>query len=65
MNDKVYVIPAEGLKVRDPVTLEHIPDEGAFVPQTTYWRRRIKCRDVAIGKAPRPNAGDAKTRKED
>lgn len=48
-----YVIPGRGLMVRDPVTMEALPAEGAAKPLTTYWRRRLKDGDVTQGKPPR------------
>jgi hypothetical protein len=44
----ILVKPAPGLKVRDPDTRLHIPDDGAEVPDTNYWRRRIKAGDVSL-----------------
>ena len=48
--DLILVKPAPGLKVRDPdsLTRAHIPDEGMEVPDTNYWRRRIKSGDVTL-----------------
>lgn len=41
------VKPAQpGTVVRDPATLERLPDEGAEVPDTAYWRRRLQQGDV-------------------
>lgn len=43
------ITPAEGLKVRDPKHLRKapIPAEGIVVKEiTTYWHRRIECKDV-------------------
>lgn len=37
----VHIVPAEGIKVRDPETGAHIPESGATVSLTPYWRRRI------------------------
>lgn len=44
----MFVKPADGRKVRDPVTKRHIPDEGKEVPETSYWLRRIAAGDVQI-----------------
>lgn len=43
---KIKVKPAVGVKVRDPLTMQHLPDEGKEVVASTYWVRRIKCGDV-------------------
>jgi hypothetical protein len=41
------VAPAKpGLIVRDPITLKPLPEEGAEVESTTYWKRRLKVGDV-------------------
>jgi hypothetical protein len=45
----IFIKPAPGLKVRDPVTHRHIPAEGCEVSATdTYWARRIRSRDVVV-----------------
>lgn len=47
MPDTLTVHPVPGgPNVRDPETLRHLPPEGATVPRTTYWLRRIACGDV-------------------
>ncbi len=42
--DKLFV-PTEGLLVRDPHTMQHVPAEGAIKPTIgpagRYWRRRV------------------------
>lgn len=40
------VKPADGRLVRDPVTKRHIPAEGADVPDTVFWFRRLASGDV-------------------
>jgi hypothetical protein len=66
--DKIYIVPAPGLKVRDDRTLELLPGEGAWKPKTSYWLRRVKVGDVLESKpqrppasktAPKPPKGDA------
>ena len=44
----MFVIPAEGRNVRDPITKKHLPETGKEVPQTTYWERRIASGDVLV-----------------
>jgi len=56
----VYPVP-DGPKVRDPQTLQHVPDEGLAVVRTTYWLRRINEGDVTTSK---PTAKQAKPAKE-
>lgn len=36
----------EGLIVLDPANYMPLPAEGAEVPQTTYWKRRLRAGDV-------------------
>lgn len=36
----------EGLKVLVPGTKQALPPEGAEVPRTTYWMRRLRSGDV-------------------
>ena len=45
----MIVRPAPGLKIRDPVSRQHIPDAGVEVPDTDiYWTRRLLCGDVVV-----------------
>lgn len=44
----MQVKPAGGVKVRDPVTMKALPLEGAEVPNTSYWRRRLSDGDVVL-----------------
>lgn len=41
-----HLKPAAGLQVRDPATGQPLPAEGAQVPMTGYWLRRIAEGDV-------------------
>lgn len=50
---KRYLVPAtEGLLVRDPLTHDFLPANGAMKswtgPAGRYWRRRVKCGDCVI-----------------
>lgn len=41
------VKPAPGLKVRDPATMQLVPEDGIEVPETDlYWHRRLRDGDV-------------------
>lgn len=53
MNEKIFVVPAEGRLVRDPITHEPLPGEGAEVPRDTHWLRRLRDGDVIEGTAPK------------
>lgn len=41
-----------GAVVRDPTTLQRLPDEGAEVGLTGYWRRRLEQGDVVLDEEP-------------
>ena len=47
-----FLIPGEGLIVRDPRTKDPLPAEGQIKtligPEGRYWRRRIKDRTVTV-----------------
>lgn len=51
-----WLIPREGLVVRDPRTKTPLPPEGMFTdwigPIGRYWRRRVKVGDATIGTPP-------------
>lgn len=46
MLPQVFVKPAPGARVRDPVTRELLPEAGAPVPLNAFWRRRLEDGDV-------------------
>lgn len=50
----LYIKPAPGLKVRDPRTGEHLPEDGAEKPKIRYWLRRLADGDVVKASAPKP-----------
>lgn len=47
----MFVKPAPGLKVRDPISRLHLPETGKEVPESTYWMRRLAAKDVVPAKA--------------
>jgi hypothetical protein len=49
---KLFIVPVDGRKVRDPATRVHLPGTGAWKPRTRYWLRRIVGGDVV--EAPPP-----------
>ena len=56
---QVYLKPkSETHVVRDPATREKLPAEGATMPLTGYWARRLRDGDVV--KATPPKAPKAK-----
>lgn len=44
------VKPAKGVKVRDPKTMKHIPEEGINVEESSYWIRRLNAGDIELVK---------------
>jgi hypothetical protein len=50
----VFVKPAKGLRVRDPISKLHLPEDGKEVPESTFWIRRLKSGDV-VQVYPIPN----------
>lgn len=47
----------EGLIVLDPATYFPLPAEGAEVPETSYWQRRLLDGDVVlVTQSPAPAA---------
>ena len=54
MKDTMYVKPAGGLIVRDPVTKEALPEAGREVPRNQYWNRCLRSGDVLPAKPAKP-----------
>lgn len=50
--ETIYVIPADNMIVRDPVTTHPIPAEGSEVPRTSYWLRRLRDESVRLASKP-------------
>ena len=42
----MFVKPAKGLVIRDPDLLDLLPATGREVPDSDYWRRRLRDGDV-------------------
>lgn len=59
--NELYLIPSDGVTVRDPVTGLALPVTGASKPRTAYWLRRLRDGDVKEGEPPAPQA-PAKTK---
>jgi len=60
--DDLYVKPAEGLQVRFPRSEKILPPEGAFVPATTWWLRRLTDNDVTISEPPAEANAEARNK---
>lgn len=59
MATKAYLIPKHGLTVRDPLTFQALPSEGAEVSLTPYWNRRLADGDVHQKAAAKPSKSTA------
>lgn len=55
----MFVTPKPGLTVRDPETKRPVPAEGAEVPQSGYWMRRLRDGDLVAGSPPKAPRSDA------
>jgi len=44
----MFVRPAPGLKIRDPLTRTHIPENGIEVVESYFWLRRVRDGDVNV-----------------
>ncbi len=42
----MYVKPAPGLRIVDPILRDFLPEEGRLVTPTDYWHRRLRDGDV-------------------
>lgn len=60
MNETMFVIPAPGLRVLDPITHQPLAAEGEEKPRSTHWLRRLREGDVREGKAPKTNKAQEK-----
>lgn len=49
----MYVKPNPALTIRDPDLRDYLPEEGREVPDTHYWRRRLRDGDVVSVSAPK------------
>jgi hypothetical protein len=54
----MFVKPAPGLIVRDPLHMTPLPAEGRNVPDITYWHRLLGHGDVVLADAPEEAAVD-------
>lgn len=56
MSEKQFLVPREGLIVRDPVTKNPLAEAGEYKPwigpEGRYWRRREICGEVVVGSPP-------------
>ena len=58
----MYVKPTPGLSIRDPDLMDLLPESGRLVPDSDYWVRRLRDKDVepatppSDGEAPAPTS---------
>jgi hypothetical protein len=52
----MFVIPKEGLTVRDPITKRALPATGREVGESFYWHRRLRDGDITLGTPPAASA---------
>lgn len=57
----MFVKPASGRQIRDPVRGKMLPDEGATVPDSLFWRRRLRDGDVVLATATTASTGSTAT----
>ena len=56
----IYVKPAAGRLVREPVSKRPLPEKGAWVAKNAFWTRRIKDGDVSVTQPPAAPAAKEK-----
>lgn len=45
----IKIIPKDGLKVINPVTMKRVPKEGIVIKKmNTFWKRRLNDKDITI-----------------
>lgn len=63
--NKIYVVPREGLKVPDPGSNDHLPAKGREVPDSPYWRRRLRDKEITVGAPVEASKPDKKKKGDD
>lgn len=56
----MFVKPSPGLTIRDPDLGDYLPQEGRNVPQSDYWMRRVRDKDVTVETAAETKQRSAK-----
>ena len=59
-----FIRPKEGLRIADPQTGAYLPKEGALMPRSGFWLRRLKDGDV-LESSPAPVTPDPESAKAD
>lgn len=60
---QAFLIPVGDGLVRDPISKVPLPESGALMPLTTYWKRRLKFGEVVIGTPPSEKTSTVKVEK--
>ena len=47
----MFVRPAPGRAIRDPISHKLLNEAGEEKPDTRFWRRRVRDKDVLVGAA--------------
>lgn len=53
----MFVKPAPGLRIVDPILRDFLPEDGRLVTPSDYWHRRLRDGDVTL--IPQAPAADA------
>lgn len=56
----MYLKPAPGLRIVDPVLRDFLPESGREVAPDPYWHRRLRDGDVIAAQAAAPSTADSK-----
>lgn len=56
----MFIKPTTGRAVRDPVKGTLLPEEGAEVPESTFWTRRLRDGDVEKAELTKKSAASSK-----
>lgn len=63
--NQVFLIPKEGVLVRDSHGQTHIPAEGAYRMMNSYYDRRVRDGDLIMRESGSPSAPPASIEKPD
>ena len=62
---QIYLKPKEGALVRNPKSMQILPEVGTYVEYNSYWRRRVKDGSVIVGKPERKPLSSQNNKKEE
>lgn len=51
----MFVLPVEGRRIKDPVTLILLDPNGEWKPCNSYWDRKVKDGDVELDPTATPD----------